>query len=459
MARFRRWALALADIGAVGIAVVVATEFGRVDSANWLWAILAIPVWILVAKISSLYDQDHRRISHTTSEEIPALVASAAITLVAVKLLSEVFSSAELPSSVLVTIGVVAVTLAILFRSLARHVYKRVAERERTVLVGSGDKAALVFRRLQQKAGDSIELVGFVASEEPDPRGELPGISALRYLGSTAELGRAVKEQRVSRVVIADDSLSSRQIGEIINACRHALASVTVVPANQEVLGPNTELNRIGDVPMLDFHFSVPPRSTMFLKRTMDLVVSAFCVALASPVLLISALMIKLDSPGPVFFRQVRIGKDGRAFTMLKLRTMRVNAENELDQLIDLDALDEPAFKLRDDPRITGAGSILRRTSIDEIPQFINVLKGDMSLVGPRPEEEAVVSLYDERQRQRLAVKPGLTGPMQVTGRGGLGFEERLSMERDYVDNLSITGDLSILIRTPRAVIRGDGAF
>ena len=125
----------------------------------------------------------------------------------------------------------------------------------------------------------------------------------------------------------------------------------------------------------------------------------------------------------------------------------------------DLDALDEPAFKLRDDPRVTRAGSILRRTSVDEIPQFINVLKGDMSLVGPRPEDEAVVALYDERQRQRLAVKPGLTGPMQVTGRGELGFEERLSMERDYVDNLSITGDLSILIRTPRAVIRGDGAF
>ncbi len=326
-------------------------------------------------------------------------------------------------------------------------------------MVGSGDKAALVFRRLQQKSSETIELVGFVASEEPDPGDASPGISALDYLGSTDELSLAVREQGVSRVVIADDGLSSRQIGEIINACRQAQASITLVPANQEVLGPNTELNRIGDVPMLDFHFSVPPRSTMIIKRAIDVAFSALFLALAAPVLLLSAVWIKFDSPGPVFFRQVRVGKDGRRFTMLKLRTMSAEAELELDDLIDLDALDEPAFKIKDDPRVTRAGATLRRTSIDEIPQFINVLRGDMSLVGPRPEEEAVVALYDERQRQRLAVKPGLTGPMQVAGRGELGFEERLSLERDYVDNLTITGDFSILIRTPRAVIRGDGAF
>jgi lipopolysaccharide/colanic/teichoic acid biosynthesis glycosyltransferase len=126
---------------------------------------------------------------------------------------------------------------------------------------------------------------------------------------------------------------------------------------------------------------------------------------------------------------------------------------------VDLDALEEPAFKIKNDPRVTRVGGPLRRASIDEIPQFFNVFRGDMSLVGPRPEEEAVAALYDERQRQRLEVKPGLTGPMQVAGRGDLGFEERLSLERDYVDNLTITGDVSILIRTPRAVIRGDGAF
>jgi len=138
---------------------------------------------------------------------------------------------------------------------------------------------------------------------------------------------------------------------------------------------------------------------------------------------------------------------------------MVLDAEDRLTELVDLEALDEPAFKIPDDPRVTKSGRLLRRTSLDELPQLVNVLRGDMSLVGPRPEEEAVVALYDERQRLRLGVKPGLTGPMQVYGRGDLTFEERLAMERDYLDNLSITSDLAILLRTPSAMIRGDGAY
>ena len=144
---------------------------------------------------------------------------------------------------------------------------------------------------------------------------------------------------------------------------------------------------------------------------------------------------------------------------MLKFRTMVADAEERLGELVDLEKLEEPAFKIADDPRVTRAGRILRRFSLDELPQLVNVLRGDMSLVGPRPEEEAVVALYDERQRVRLAVKPGLTGPMQVYGRGDLTFEERLAMERDYLDNLSVAGDLAILLRTPRAIVRGEGAY
>ena len=143
---------------------------------------------------------------------------------------------------------------------------------------------------------------------------------------------------------------------------------------------------------------------------------------------------------------------------MLKFRTMVVDAEERLGELVDLTKLDQPAFKIPDDPRVTRSGRILRRYSLDELPQLINVLRGDMSLVGPRPEEESVVALYDERQRGRLAIKPGMTGPMQVYGRSDLTFEERLAMERDYLDNLSLTGDLAILLRTPGAIIRGDGA-
>src|SRR3954453_20716122 len=144
---------------------------------------------------------------------------------------------------------------------------------------------------------------------------------------------------------------------------------------------------------------------------------------------------------------------------MLNFRTMAADGEDRLAELVHREKLDEPVFKIPDDPRITRAGRLLRRSSVDELPQLFNVLRGDMSLVGPRPEEEAIVALYDERQRARLAVKPGLTGPMQVYGRGDLTFEERLAMERDYLDNISITGDLAILLRTPRAIVRGEGAY
>jgi lipopolysaccharide/colanic/teichoic acid biosynthesis glycosyltransferase len=138
---------------------------------------------------------------------------------------------------------------------------------------------------------------------------------------------------------------------------------------------------------------------------------------------------------------------------------MVVDAEERLGELVDLEKLDQPAFKIPNDPRVTRTGRWLRRTSLDELPQLFNVLGGSMSLVGPRPEEESVVALYDERQRQRLAIKPGVTGPMQVYGRSDLTFEERLAMERDYLDNLSLLTDMAILLRTPRAIVRGEGAY
>ncbi|HEX2265865.1 MAG TPA: sugar transferase, partial [Solirubrobacterales bacterium] len=171
------------------------------------------------------------------------------------------------------------------------------------------------------------------------------------------------------------------------------------------------------------------------------------------------AIWILLDDGRPVLFRQRRAGKDGAPFTMVKFRTMVNDAEQRLPELVDIESLDQPAFKISNDPRVTRSGRWLRRTSIDELPQLFNVLRGDMSLVGPRPEEESVVALYDERQRMRLAIKPGITGPMQVYGRSDLTFEERLAMERDYLDNLSLLTDLALLMRTPRAMVRGDGAY
>ena len=197
----------------------------------------------------------------------------------------------------------------------------------------------------------------------------------------------------------------------------------------------------------------------MLVKRAIDVVGAAIGLLLSLPVVLTAAIMVKLDSRGPVFFVQDRVGKSGRVFKISKLRTMVDNAAEMLDQVIDLDSLDEPVFKLRDDPRSTRVGRFLRRWSIDEVPQFLNVLKGEMSLVGPRPEEVRIVDYYNSRHRQRLLIKPGITGPVQVNGRGDLPLEERVQLEVDYGENYSLGRDLKILLQTIPAVIRGNGSY
>ncbi len=194
-------------------------------------------------------------------------------------------------------------------------------------------------------------------------------------------------------------------------------------------------------------------------KRFMDILGALVGILLTWPFLVIAAILVKLEDGGPVFFIQNRVGKNGKVFSMIKLRTMRVGAEFELEQVLSLSTIQGPAYKIPGDPRVTRTGKFLRRWSLDELPQFINVLAGDMSLVGPRPEQIWVVEQYCEEQKRRLFVKPGMTGPMQINGRGLLGTDDRERLELDYVENGSLSRDLHILIRTIPEIISGRGAF
>jgi len=193
-------------------------------------------------------------------------------------------------------------------------------------------------------------------------------------------------------------------------------------------------------------------------KRALDIggaVVGLLLTAVVAPAL---ALLIRLDSPGPVFFRQERIGVGGRPFTMLKFRTMRVGAAEQWPALAAAQGLPESTLKLDDDPRLTPTGRFLRRWSLDELPQFWNVLRGEMSLVGPRPEEPRIVVYYTHWHRRRLAVRPGLTGPMQIGGRADLSLDERTRLDLDYIDDYSLRRDIAILVRTIPVALRGKGA-
>lgn len=195
------------------------------------------------------------------------------------------------------------------------------------------------------------------------------------------------------------------------------------------------------------------------LKRLMDVVGAAVGLVVSTPLCLAIAVAIKLDSPGPVLYVQERVGVNGRTFRLIKFRTMTQDSDKRLAELVDFDRMEEPVFKLKNDPRVTNIGRFLRRTSLDELPQFFNVLRGDMSLVGPRPEEVWLVRLYNDHQRRRLAVKPGMTGPMQVNGRGDLTLAQRLELEIDYIQHYSVRRDIAILLRTVPVVLHAKGAY
>jgi exopolysaccharide biosynthesis polyprenyl glycosylphosphotransferase len=454
----RRRLLALGDWTALLVALCVATMATQTtDVGTLFWAALFSPVWILVLKLHGLYDNDHRRIRHSTLDELAALISATALGILALDGLLALSPAGPLSPWSAILVGVCTLVGTFTLRALLRFAWHRFTGVANGVVVGSATAAQMVARRVATHPEARLRLVGFLASAE-DGEGTTNS-SELPRLGTIEDLSRVAREHGVERVVVTAQEMSEPAAERLIEQCKAAGLGLTFLPQHFGLLGPGIELNRLAELPVLDFRFSDPSWSTLMLKRTLDLAVAIIMLALLAPLLLAIALLILFDSGRPVLFRQRRAGKDGEPFTMLKFRTMVADAEERLAELVDLEKLDEPMFKIPDDPRVTRVGRFLRRTSLDELPQLINVLRSDMSLVGPRPEEEAVVALYDERQRARLAVKPGLTGPMQVYGRGDLTFEERLAMERDYLDNLSITGDLAILLRTPRAMVRGEGAY
>ncbi len=436
---------------------VVTAASRQTDVGTLFWAILFSPVWLVVLKLHGLYDNDHRRIRHSTFDELSKLISAAALGTLALDGLLALSPAGPLPAASAIAVGAGALLGCFLVRALLRFLWHHVAGAAVGIVIGPPGAVAVVARRVATHPEARLHLVGYLALDDSErPAADTGG---LPRLGSVADIEWVASEMAVERVIVAEREMSEPAAERLIEECKAAGLGLTFLPQHFGLLGPGIELNRLAELPVLDFRFSDPPQSTMAMKRSLDFLVSGLLLALLSPLLAVVAVAILIDSGRPVFFRQRRAGKDGVPFTMLKFRTMVRGAEERLSELVDLAKLDEPAYKIPGDPRVTRAGRTLRRFSLDELPQMINVLRGDMSLVGPRPEEEAVVALYDERQRLRLGVKPGMTGPMQVYGRADLTFEERLAIERDYLDNISLAGDLAILMRTPRAIVRGDGAY
>jgi exopolysaccharide biosynthesis polyprenyl glycosylphosphotransferase len=436
----------------VGALCVVTATSSTTDVATLFWAVLLSPAWILVIKLHGLYDNDHRRIRHSTLDELPSLVSASVLGTLVLDGLLGLSPVGPLSPPSAIAVGLGALVGSFVARGVLRFLWHRLTGLAAGVVIGPAGAVDMVARRVSTHPETRLALVGYL-SQSDDAASELP------RLGSIADIAKIASEYEIERVVVTELDMSEPAAERLIEECKAAGLALTFLPQHYGLLGPGIELNRLAELPVLDFRFSDPPRSTVAMKRVLDMVVSATLLIALSPLLAAIAVAILLDSGRPVLFRQRRAGKDSEPFEMKKFRTMVVDAEERLGELVDLTKLEQPAFKIADDPRVTRIGRTLRRYSLDELPQLINVLRGEMSLVGPRPEEESVVALYDERQRRRLAIKPGMTGPMQVYGRSDLTFEERLALERDYLDNLSLAGDLAILLRTPSAVLRGDSAL
>jgi exopolysaccharide biosynthesis polyprenyl glycosylphosphotransferase len=446
--------LAMSDWSAMIVSLFAVTAAtSSTELATLFWAVLFSPTWILVVKLHGLYDNDHRRIRHSTLDELSSLVSASVLGTLLIDGLLALAPVGPLSPASAIALGVGTLALSFIGRGTVRFLWHRLTAVATGVVVGPAAMVDTVARRVLTHPETRLALVGFLSDSPDEQAAELP------RLGSLDDISTVARDWAIERVIVTEQEMSEPRAERLIDECKAEGLALTFLPQHYGLLGPGIELNRLAELPVLDFRFSDPPRSTAAMKRIMDIVVSGLLLILLSPLLGLIALAIVVDSGFPVFFRQSRAGKDGASFRMVKFRTMIADAEQRLGELVDLSKLDEPAFKIPDDPRVTRIGRTLRRTSLDELPQLWNVLRGQMSLVGPRPEEEAVVALYNERQRRRLAIKPGITGPMQVYGRSDLTFEERLAMDRDYLDNLSLLTDLSILLRTPLAIIRGTGAY
>ncbi len=435
---------------------IVTAASPQTDIGTLFWAVMFSPAWILVLKLQGLYDNDHRRIRHSTLDEISGLVSGAVLGTLVLDGLLALSPVGPLPAAGAIAVGLLALLGNFASRAVLRFFWHRLAGPAAGIVVGPAAAVGVVARRVATHPETRLHLVGYLSP--PTAGGEAAAPEGLQRLGAVADISRVAQTMDVERVIVTEQEMSEPAAERLIEECKAAGLALTFLPQHFGLLGPGIELNRLAELPVLDFRFSDPPRSTVAMKRAMDLAIGGTMLVLLSPLIAAIALLVLFDSGRPVLFRQRRAGKDGVPFTVLKFRTMVQGAEEQLGELVNLEKLDEPAFKIADDPRVTRSGRMLRRFSLDELPQFLNVVRGDMSLVGPRPEEEAVVALYDERQRLRLGVKPGMTGPMQVYGRGDLTFEERLAMERDYLDNISVAGDLAILLRTPAAILRGEGS-
>ncbi|WP_255424723.1 sugar transferase [Agromyces sp. LHK192] len=328
----------------------------------------------------------------------------------------------------------------------------------RVLLVGSWSSVVTIARELTRAPEAGYRVVGVCATDAPAD--QLPGTRVPVIPRTTTALA-VMRDLGADTVIITSaDELGPERVKELSWGLMPGAEHLVVAPSLIDIGGPRIRTRPVAGLPLMHVETPKFEGRKLVAKRVFDLVFGVGIVALLSPVFIVVAALVKGSSPGPLLYRQRRIGKDGEPFAMLKFRSMVVGADAQLAALLEAQGTaDRPLFKVENDSRITRVGRVLRRYSLDELPQLFNVIGGSMSLVGPRPQVAAEVELYDRGAHRRLLVQPGMTGLWQVSGRSNLSWEESVRLDLYYVENWSITGDVAILWRTARAVVRKDGAY
>jgi exopolysaccharide biosynthesis polyprenyl glycosylphosphotransferase len=422
--------------------------------------VLAVLGFLLVwrglgAAGSATADDDTRPWTSSLKRAKTTVMMALMISWVAFAALS--VAGTERPALAGVVAASVAAATAILLRGAAHTlVYRSPDLSQRTVILGSGMVARQVYDRLQIAPHLSIDVVGLVDDDvhhETSP--------ALPHLGNLDELERIVHTHDIDRVIIAFTRSGHDELLRCIRVCWDNHVAIDIVPRLFEFLDGARALDQIGGLPMLSITVPRLSRSARMIKRASDLALSIVGLLALSPVLLAVAVAIKIDSRGPVLFRQRRVGRNGKPFEIFKFRSMYVDAEQRKAEFAALNEADDGVmFKIRKDPRITRVGSFLRRSSIDELPQLLNVVTAEMSLVGPRPLIPEEVAAFDEGwHRRRLDLRPGMTGPWQIYGRSDIPFQDMLRFDYQYVAGWSLARDFEIMLSTVPVALSGRGAY
>jgi exopolysaccharide biosynthesis polyprenyl glycosylphosphotransferase len=437
---------------------------GRHDiEAYALCALLTLPGWAVLFKAYGLYDRDLKRISHTTVDDLPGLFHALVVGGLLLWALFRVLPVHQLVFEEIATFAVGALLLMLVGRTLVRFAVRQLGQ-ERVLLVGEGETTNVLVRKLQSHPEYGLDPVGALTPsgqerEEPGSHGlhAVAKAAPLAVLGRLEQLTDMAALHQIGRVIVSPRGLDEDELLTLLRRCKELSLKVSVLPQMFDVMGPSVEVDEVEGITVLGLNPPVLSRSSRSLKRAMDVCGAVVALLVAAPLLAGIAIAVRFDSPGPVFFRQSRTGRGGNRFRLLKFRTMVPDAEARQAELL-AQSRDPHWLKLETDPRITRMGSFLRMTSLDELPQFWNVLRGDMSLVGPRPLIESEDRLVEDWGRARLDLTPGMTGLWQVLGRSSIPFEEMVKLDYLYVTNWSLWTDIRLILRTLPVVLLRRGA-